>query len=301
MIAFIDDHREDHGVEPVCRVLPIAPSTYHLNAAKRVDPAKLSLRAKRDLALKPEMARVFADNFGVYGVRKVWRQMQREGFDVARCTVARLMRSMGLQGVIRGKPMRTTVSNKAAPCPLDHVNRQFHAPAPNRLWVSDFTYVATWKGFVYVAFVIDVYARYIVGWRVSRTAHAGFVLDALEQALHDRRPIHRGGLIHHSDRGSQYVSIKYTERLAEAGIEPSVGSVGDSYDNALAETINGLYKAEVIHRRGPWRSFEAVEFATLEWVDWFNHRRILEPIGNIPPAEAEEQYYAMQDKLTVAA
>ena len=301
MIAFIDDHREDHGVEPVCRVLPIAPSTYHLNAAKRVDPAKLSLRAKRDLALKPEMARVFADNFGVYGVRKVWRQMQREGFDVARCTVARLMRSMRLQGVIRGKPMRTTVSNKAAPCPLDHVNRQFHAPAPNRLWVSDFTYVATWKGFVYVAFVIDVYARYIVGWRVSRTAHAGFVLDALEQALHDRRPIHRGGLIHHSDRGSQYVSIKYTERLAEAGIEPSVGSVGDSYDNALAETINGLYKAEVIHRRGPWRSFEAVEFATLEWVDWFNHRRILEPIGNIPPAEAEEQYYAMQDKLPVAA
>ena len=301
MIAFIDDHREDHGVEPVCRVLPIAPSTYHLNAAKRVDPAKLSLRAKRDLALKPEMARVFADNFGVYGVRKVWRQMQREGFDVARCTIARLMRSMGLQGVIRGKPMRTTVSNKAAPCPLDHVNRQFHAPAPNRLWVSDFTYVATWKGFVYVAFVIDVYARYIVGWRVSRTAHAGFVLDALEQALHDRRPIHRGGLIHHSDRGSQYVSIKYTERLAEAGIEPSVGSVGDSYDNALAETINGLYKAEVIHRRGPWRSFEAVEFATLEWVDWFNHRRILEPIGNIPPAEAEEQYYAMQDKLPVAA
>ena len=259
MIAFIDDHREDHGVEPVCRVLPIAPSTYHLNAAKRVDPAKLSLRAKRDLALKPEMARVFADNFGVYGVRKVWRQMQREGFDVARCTVARLMRSMGLQGVIRGKPMRTTVSNKAAPCPLDHVNRQFHAPAPNRLWVSDFTYVATWKGFVYVAFVIDVYARYIVGWRVSRTAHAGFVLDALEQALHDRRPIHRGGLIHHSDRGSQYVSIKYTERLAEAGIEPSVGSVGDSYDNALAETINGLYKAEVIHRRGPWRSFEAFD------------------------------------------
>ena len=301
MIAFIDDHREDHGVEPVCRVLPIAPSTYHLNAAKRVDPAKLSLRAKRDLALKPEMARVFADNFGVYGVRKVWRQMQREGFDVARCTVARLMRSMGLQGVIRGKPMRTTVSNKAAPCPLDHVNRQFHAPAPNRLWVSDFTYVATWKGFVYVAFVIDVYARYIVGWRVSRTAHAGFVLDALEQAIHERRPVHHGGLVHHSDRGSQYVSIRYTERLAEVGIEPSVGSVGDSYDNALAETINGLYKAEVIHRRGPWRSFEAVEFATLEWVDWFNHRRILEPIGNIPPAEAEEQYYAMQDKLTVAA
>ena len=220
-------------------------------------------------------------------MRKVWRQLQREGFDVARCTVARLMRGMGLQGVIRGKPVRTTISDKAAPCPLDHVNRQFQAPRPNALWVSDFTYVATWTGFVYVAFVIDAYARRIVGWRVSRTAHAGFVLDALEQALHDRQPVHRGGLVHHSDRGSQYVSIKYTERLAEAGIEPSVGSVGDSYDNALAETINGLYKAEVIHRRGPWRIFEAVEFATLEWVDWFNNRRLLEPIGNIPPAEAE--------------
>jgi transposase InsO family protein len=227
--------------------------------------------------------------------------MQREGFDIARCTVERLMRDLGLQGVIRGKPVKTTVSDKAAPCPLDQVNRQFHAPAPNMLWVSDFTYVATWAGFVYVAFVIDVYARYIVGWRVSRTAHASFVLDALEQAIHDRRPVHRGGLIHHSDRGSQYVSIKYTERLAEAGIEPSVGSVGDSYDNALAETINGLYKAEVIHRRGPWRSFEAVEYATLEWVDWFNNRRLLEPIGNIPPAEAEERYYAMLDDTPMAA
>ena len=196
-------------------------------------------------------------------------------------------RMTSLYGVIRGKPVKTTVSDKTAPCPLDQVNRQFHAPAPNMLWVSDFTYVATWAGFVYVAFVIDVYARYIVGWRVSRTAHAGFVLDALEQAIHDRRPAHRGGLIHHSDRGSQYVSIKYTERLAEAGIEPSVGSVGDSYDNALAETINGLYKAEVIHRRGPWRSFEAVEFATLEWVHWFNNERLLEPIGDIPPAEFE--------------
>ena len=301
MIDFIDDHRQDHGVEPICKVLPIAPSTYHLNAAKLADPAKLSLRAKRDLALKPEITRVFADNFGVYGVRKVWRQMKREGFDVARCTVARLMTSMRLQGVIRGKPVRTTISNKATPCPLDHVNRQFHAPAPNRLWVSDFTHVATWKGFVYVAFVIDVYARYIVGWRVSRTAHTGFVLDALEQALHDRRPVHRGGLVHHSDRGSQYVSIKYTERLSEAGIEPSVGSVGDSYDNALAETINGLYKAEVIHRRGPWCNFEAVEFATLEWVNWFNNRRLLEPIGNIPPAEAEKHYYATLDEPAVAA
>jgi len=301
MIAFIDDHREVHGVEPICKVLPIAPSTYHAHVAKRANPEKLSARARRDMALKPEIARVFAENFEVYGVRKVWRQLQRESFDVARCTVERLMRGMGLRGVIRGKPVRTTISDKAAPCPLDHVNRQFHAPRPNALWVSDFTYVSTWTGFVYVAFVIDVYARRIVGWRTSRTAHASFVLDALEQALHDRRPAHRGGLVHHSDRGSQYLSIKYTERLAEAGIEPSVGSVGDSYDNALAETINGLYKAEVIHRRGPWRTMEAVEFATLEWVDWFNNRRLLEPIGNIPPAEAEERYYAMMAETAVAA
>ena len=301
MIAFIDDHREVHGVEPICRVLPIAPSTYHAHVAKRANPENLSARARRDMALKPEIARVFAENFEVYGVRKVWRQLQRESFDVARCTVERLMRGMGLQGVIRGKPVRTTISDKAAPCPLDHVNRQFHAPRPNALWVSDFTYVSTWTGFVYVAFVIDAYARRIVGWRTSRTAHASFVLDALEQALHDRRPAHRGGLVHHSDRGSQYLSIKYTERLAEAGIEPSVGSVGDSYDNALAETINGLYKAEVIHRRGPWRTMEVVEFATLEWVDWFNNRRLLEPIGNIPPAEAEERYYAMLAETAVAA
>ena len=300
MIAFIDDQRQAHGVEPICKVLPIAPSTYHAHAAQRTDPSRLSARAKQDAALKVEIARVFAANFGVYGARKVWRQLKREGFDVARCTVERLMRELGLEGAIRGRRLCTTISDKKAPCPLDHVNRQFHAPAPNMLWVSDFTYVATWSGFVYVAFVIDAFARRIVGWRASRTAHAGFVLDALEQALHDRRPV-RGGLVHHSDRGSQYVSIKYTERLAEAGIEPSVGSVGDSYDNALAETINGLYKAEVIHRRGPWRSFEAVEFATLEWVDWFNNRRLLEPIGNIPPAEAEEQFYAMLDEPALAA
>ncbi|WP_155251402.1 IS3 family transposase [Bradyrhizobium japonicum] len=301
MIAFIDDHRGAHGVEPICKVLPIAPSTYHAHVAKRRDPAKRSARARQDAALKIEVRRVFNQNFSVYGVRKVWRQLKREGFDVARCTVSRLMRDMGLQGVIRGKSVKTTISDKAAPCPLDHVNRQFKAPRPNVLWLSDFTYVATWTGFVYVAFVIDAYARRIVGWRASRTAHAGFVLDALEQALHDRRPVHRGGLVHHSDRGSQYVSIKYTERLAEAGVEPSVGSVGDSYDNALAETINGLYKAEVIHRRGPWRSFEAVEFATLEWVDWFNNRRLLEPIGNIPPAEAEQRYYAMLEQSAMAA
>jgi len=301
MIAFIDDHREAHGVEPICKVLPIAPSTYFDHQAKRANPAKLSARARRDLLLRPEIDRVFKDNLKVYGARKVWLQMNREGVSVARYTVERLMRVMGLHGVIRGKVIRTTTPDKAAPCPQDHVNRQFHAPAPNRLWVSDFTYVSTWGGFVYVAFVIDAYARRIVGWRVSRTPHASFVLDALEQALHERRPLHRGGLVHHSDRGSQYVSIKYSERLAEAGIEPSVGSVGDSYDNALAETINGLYKAEVIHRRGPWRSFEAVEFATLEWVDWFNHRRLMRPIGDIPPAEAEERYYAMLDQPAMAA
>jgi len=291
MIAFIDDHRQEHGVEPICRVLPIAPSTYHDHAAKRRDPSLLSNRARRDETLKLEVKRVFAGNFNVYGARKVWWQLQRDGFSLARCTVERLMRRMGLKGVVRGKPVRTTISGPAESCPLDRVHRQFHAPTPNRLWLSDFTYVATWSGFVYVAFVIDAYARRIVGWRVSRTAHAGFVLDALEQALHERRPVRGGTLVHHSDRGSQYVSIKYTDRLVEAGIEPSVGTVGDSYDNALAETINGLYKAEVIHRCGPWRSLESVEFATLEWVDWFNHRRLMGPIGNIPPAEAEQLYY----------
>ena len=301
MIGFIDDHRKAHGVEPICKILPIAPSSYHDHVAKRADPAKQSARARRDAILKSEVHRIFDENFHVYGVRKVWRQLKREGTDAARCTVARLMKAMGLQGVIRGKSVKTTVRDKALPCPLDRVNRQFKAPSPNVLWVSDFTYVSTWTGFVYVAFVIDVYARRIVGWRASRTAHAGFVLDALEQAIHDRRPVKGSGLVHHSDRGSQYLSIKYTERLVEAGLEPSVGSVGDSYDNALAETINGLYKAEVIHRRGPWRSFESVEFATLEWVDWFNNRRLLEPIGNIPPAEAEERYYAMLDMPAMAA
>ncbi len=301
MISFIDEHRGVFGVEPICRLLPIALSTYYENVTKRLDRERLSVRARSDIGLKIKIRRLFNENFQVYGVRKVWRQLQREGYAIARCTVARLMRSMSLQGIIRGKPVRTTFSDKAAPSPLDRVNRQFKAPAPNRLWVSDFTYVATWQGFVYVAFVIDVFARRIVGWRASRTAHASFVLDALEQALHDRRPPHGGGPVHHSDRGVQYVSIRYSERLAEAGIEPSVGSVGDSYDNALAETINGLYKAEVIHRRGPWRNFEAVEFAKLEWVDWFNNRRLLEPIGNVPPAEAEQRYYAMLDALTMAA
>ncbi|WP_248127543.1 IS3 family transposase [Brucella pituitosa] len=301
MISFIDEHRSVLGVEPICRLLPIAPSTYYEVIAKRTDVGRLSARERNDIAMKVEIRQVFNENYQDYGVRKVWRQLQREGFDIARCTVARLMRMMGLQGIIRGKPVKTTVSDKSAPCPLDRVNRHFKASAPNMLWLSDFTYVATWQGFVYVAFVIDAFARRIVGWRASGNAHAGFVLDALDQALHDRRPIHRAGLIHHSDRGVRYVSIKYSERLAEAGIEPSVGSVGDPYDNALAETINGLYKAEVIHHRGPWRNFEAVEFATLEWVDWFNHRRLLEPIGNIPPAEAEQHYYAMLDEPAMAA
>jgi len=295
MIAFIDDQRKEHGIEPICKVLPIAPSTYHEHAAQRRDPERMSTRAKSDEVLKREVKRVFETNFGVYGVRKLWRQLLREGFEVARCTVERLMRKMRLKGVIRGKTVHTTIGDKSVPCPLDHVNRQFHAPAPNRLWLSDFTYVPTWSGFVYVAFIIDAFARRIVGWRASRTAHTGFVLDALEQALYDRRPVGGAGLVHHSDRGSQYVSIKYTERLAVAGIESSVGSVGDSYDNALAETINGLYKAELIHRRS-WRSFEEVEFATLGWVDWFNHRRLMAPIGNIPPAEAEHRYYASLER-----
>jgi transposase InsO family protein len=314
MVGFIDAHRDAHGVEPICDVLPIAPSTYYDHLAKRADPARLSDRARLDEALRPEIRRVFEENWRVYGVRKIWHQLRREGFDVARCTVSRLMKSMGIQGIIRGKPHRTTVPDKKAPCPLDKVNRQFRVPAPNMLWVSDFTYVATWKGFVYVAprhghsdqwrshgSIIDAYARKIVGWRVSSSAHAGFVLDALEQAVHGRRPGKGMGLVHHSDRGSQYLSIRYTERLAEAGIEPSVGSVGDSYDNALAETINGLFKAEVIHRRGPWRSLETVEYATLEWVDWFNNRRLLEPIGNITPAEAEANFYAALETEAMAA
>jgi transposase InsO family protein len=300
MIAFIDDHREVHGVEPICRVLPIAPSTYHARVAERADPAKTSARVRRDLALMERIRRVHEANFGVYGARKVWRQLGREGIAVARCTVERLMRRMGLCGAVRGKETRTTIADKSTPCPADKVNRQFRAPHPNVLWVSDFTYVATWQGFVYVAFVIDVFARRIVGWRVSRTAHADFVLDALEQALHDRRPL-KGGLIHHSDRGGQYVAIRYAERLLEAGIEPSVGSVGDSYDNALAETVIGLFKTEVIRRRGPWRNMEAVEFATLDWVDWYNNRRLLEPIGNIPPAEAEARHYAQLEAPALAA
>ncbi len=299
MTAFIDEHRDAYGVEPICKVLPIAPSTYYAQAARQADPQRRSNRSWRDDALCGQIRRIWDENKQVYGVRKVWRQLLREGIGVARCTVARLMKRLGLAGVVRGKVIKTTHSDKAAPCPRDQVNRQFRAERPNLLWVSDFTYVSTWQGFVYVAFVIDVFARRIVGWKVSHSARTDFVLDALEQALHARQPT-QGGLIHHSDRGVQYVSIRYTERLAEAGIEPSVGSVGDSYDNALAESINGLYKTEVIHRRS-WASREAVELATLEWVDWFNHRRLLGPIGNIPPAEAEAAYYRQTPELAMAA
>ena len=241
--------------------------------------------------LNPEIKRVWQANMQVYGADKVWRQLNREGHSVARCTVERLMKRQGLQGVRRGKIVRTTIPDTSAPCPLDKVNRQFRADRPNQLWVSDFTYVSTWQGWLYVAFVIDVFARCIVGWRVSSSMQTVFVLDALEQAIHARQPGKSERLVHHSDRGSQYVSIRYTERLAQAGIEPSVGSRGDSYDNALAETINGLYKAELIHRRAPWKTKAAVELATLEWVAWFNHHRLLEPIGYIPPIEAEASYY----------
>lgn len=301
MKTFIDEHRDVYGVEPICKALPIAPSTYYDHAARKADPGRRSQRAKTDEALAPEIERVWSDNFQVYGVRKVWRQMRRERFDVARCTVQRLMKRLGLRGVVRGKAVRTTVSDPKAPCPLDHVNRQFTADRPNALWVSDFTYVSTWQGFVYVAFVIDVFARRIVGWKASSSARTDFVLDALEQALYARRPVGPDRLVCHSDRGVQYVSIRYTERLAEAGIEPSVGSVGDSYDNALAETINGLYKAEVIHRRPSWRTREEVEWATLKWVDWFNNRRLLEPIGNIPPVEAEAAYYSQIPESAMSA
>jgi len=284
-------------------VLQIAPSGYWRHAARHRNPALRCQRAKQDELLLPHIQRVWQSNMQVYGADKVWKQLGREGIAVARCTVERLMRRLGLRGVMRGKVVKTTVSDGKALCPLDRVNRVFKADRPNQLWVSDFTYVSTWQGWLYVAFVIDVYARRIVGWRVSSSMRTDFVLDALEQALYARQPERQEGLIHHSDRGSQYVSIRYSERLAEAGIEPSVGSKGDSYDNALAETINGLYKAELIHRRAPWKTKEAVELATLEWVSWFNHHRLLEPIGYIPPAEAEANYYRQlaSQATTVAA
>jgi transposase InsO family protein len=301
MIAFIDDHREVYGVEPICRQLPIAPSTYRRHAARRAAPSTAPPRIQRDVRLRTEIRRVWDENFQVYGVRKVWHQLRREGFEVARCTVERLMQEMDLQGAVRGKVKRTTVGDKAQPCPRDHVNRDFQPARPNALWLSDFTYVATWHGFAYVAFVIDAFARKIVGWRASHSAETGFVLDALEQALHARQPVSNGQLVHHSDRGVQYVSIKYTERLQDAGIQPSVGSVGDSYDNALAETVIGLYKTEVIRRLGPWRSLGELELTTLEWVDWFNNQRLLEPLGYIPPAEAEAKFFELDDQAAMAA
>jgi transposase InsO family protein len=289
MIEFIDQQRGEHGVESICAELPIAPSTYYRCKHLEANPEQRCYRVKRDEALKPEIVRVYEDNLQVYGARKVWKQMNREAFGVARCTVERLMRGLGLEGVRRGARCRTTIPDELADKPLDLVNRNFSADRPNQLWVADITYVATWSGFVYVAFVVDVFSRYIVGWRVLKSLQTDIVMDALEQALWARgKP---RGVTHHSDRGSQYLSIKYTDRLAEAGFNASVGSVGDSYDNALAETINGLYKAEIIHKRGPWRGLDDVERATLTWVEWFNNRRLLESIGDVPPAEFEIMYY----------
>ena len=290
MVQFIDENQRVYGVEPICTVLPIAPSTYYQHQAQRRDPSRRSKRAKRDEELEIHIRRVWEENHRVYGAEKVWRQLNREKIKVARCTVERLMRKMGLQGAVRGRAFKvTTVADESAERPLDLVNREFVADAPNRLWVADLSYVATWRGFVYVAFVIDVFSRHIVGWRVSSSLKTGLALDALEQALHARSV--DKGLVHHSDRGVQYLSIRYTERLAEAGIENSVGSVGDSYDNALAESVIGLFKTEVIRAKGPWRNIEAVEFATLTWVDWFNNRRLLEPLGWLPPIEYEEAFY----------
>lgn len=299
MMSFIDDHRASYGVESICAALPIAPSTYYEQKAQQANPERLSARARKDRELGPQIRRVWDENFRVYGARKVWRQMNREGIPVARCTVERLMRDLGLAGAVRGRKFKTTIPDSAAICPPDRVNRQFMAIRPNQLWVADFTYVATWRGFAFVAFVIDVFARRIVGWCVSRSLATDFVLDALEQALYERPDTDH--LVHHSDRGTQYLSIRYTDRLTEAGVALSVGGKGDSYDNALAETIIGLFKTEVIRCRGPWRTVEDVEFATLTWVDWFNHRRLLEPIGNIPPAEREERYFLEMETPALVA
>jgi putative transposase len=295
MVRFIDAHRDGYGVESICAVLPIAPSVYYEQRARQRDPDRCPPRVRRDEFLTGHIGRVWHENQEVYGVRKVWRQLRREGHPVARCTVARLMRHAGLRGAVRGRRFKTTTCpDTAAWRPPDLVTRRFAAVRPNRLWVADLTYVATWRGFAYVAFVIDVFARRIVGWRVSSSLRSDLALDALEQALYDRPLAGAEPLIHHSDRGVQYLSIRYTERLAEAGIEPSVGSTGDSYDNALAESVIGLYKTEVVRRRGPWKGVEEVEFATLEWVAWYNTRRLLEPLGYVPPDEFERAYYRHQ-------
>jgi putative transposase len=289
MAAFIDAHRAEYGVEPICAQLPIAPSTYYEAKARVADPQRVPARTQRDTMLCDAIARVWRTNRRVYGVKKVWKALRREGMAVARCTVARLMQQLGLCGVVRGRSTITTVPAVTTDRPADLVQRTFTADRPNALWVADFTYVATWRGFAYVAFVIDVFSRRIVGWRASASMRTDLVLDALEQALCDRET--DASLVHHSDRGSQYLSIRYTERLAAAGVAPSVGRRGDAYDNALAESVIGLFKTEVIRHAGPWRSLDDVEYATLEWVAWFNTTRLLEPLGYVPPAEFEAQYY----------
>ena len=300
MVTYIDDYKDRFGVEPICAMLPIAPSTYYEHKARERDPDRRAPRAVRDEALKAEIQRVWGEHFRVYGAHKIWKQLNREGLRVARCTVERLMRALGLRGVVRGCGVKTAIPDELADRRQVRVNRTFTVPRPNALWAADLTYVATWRGLVYVAFVIDAFARRIVGWRMSSSLRTDTALDALEQALYDRNIHDAEELIHHSDRGVQYVSIRYTERLAEAGIEPSVVSVGDSYDNALAETIIGLHKTELIRQRGPWRGIDAVELATLEWVDWFNHRRFFEPIGDVPPAEKEDAYYQQLESAVVA-
>ena len=291
MVACVDAQREAYGVESICAQLPIAPSTYWRQKAQEADPTKRSARAQRDDVLRAEIARVWDEHEQVYGAEKVWRQLRREHIAAARCTVERLMKTLGLHGAVRGGGFVVTTRPDETAVVPDLVDRHFTATRPNQLWVSDFTYVSTADGFTYTAFVIDVFARRIVGWKVSHAMRTDFVLDALEQALHQRGDAAVTGLVHHSDRGVQYVSMRYTERLEDAGIAPSVGSRGDSYDNALAESVIGLYKTEVIGRRDRWRNLEAVEFATLRWVDWFNHRRLLGPIGFVPPAEFETRYY----------
>jgi len=301
MTAFIADHRNVFGVGPICRVLPIAPSTFYARAAIDCAPDLASDRAKRDKVDKENIKRAFGASGGRYGARKIWHALRREGRSIARCTVERLMKALGIQGVVRGKKVITTNPDAALPCPEDKVNREFHAQMPNQLWVSDFTYVSSWQGMVYVAFVIDVFARKIVGWRVSTSMTTGFVLDALNQAICQRCPSERDNLIHHSDRGSQYLSIKYTERLADAGIDPSVGSVGDSYDNALAESIIGLFKTEVINFLAPWKSVGQVEWETLKWVNWYNTKRLHSAIGYVSPLEAEEAFYANMNDLDKVA
>ena len=289
MVRFIDAYREAHGVEPICAVLPIAPSTYYEQRARERDPSRVPARAQRDAALRPEIQRVFDATRQRYGGKKVWKELRREGRVVARCTIQRVYKAMGLRGVVRGRHVQTTIPEPLAHRPQDLVQRNFTATRPNQLWVSDLTYVPTWRGFVYVAFVTDAFSRRIVGWRATTSLRTDLALDALEQALYDRET--DGPLVHHSDRGSQYLAIRYTDRLLKAGIASSVGSRGDAYDNALAETINGLYKAEVIHHLGPWKGLEDVAYATLAWVAWYNAQRLMEPLGYVPPAEYEDQYH----------